>query len=64
MYQLYFYVNLFNSLEDSSIIDEKSIIDEPTIEKLKLLNENLTTNRQENERRIEKFAEENDIYRG
>ena len=47
MYQLYFYVNLFNSLEDSSIIDEKSL-SEPTIEKLKLLNENLTTNRQEN----------------
>ena len=63
MYQLYFYVNLFNSLEDSSIIDEKSL-SEPTIEKLKLLNENLTTDRQENERRIEKFAEENDICRG
>ena len=25
MYQLYFYVNLFNPLEDSSIINEKSL---------------------------------------
>ena len=30
----------------------------------KLLNEIRTTDRQENERRIEQFAEENDIYRG
>ena len=39
MYQLYFYVNLFNPLEDSSIINEKGL-SEKTIEKL--LNEILT----------------------
>ena len=60
MYQLYFYVNLFNSFEDSSIINEKGL-NKQTIEKL--LNEILTTDRQENERRIEQFAEKNDIRR-
>ena len=39
MYQLCFYVNLFNPLEDSSIINEKGL-SEKTIEKL--LNEILT----------------------
>ena len=61
MYQLYFYVNLFNPLEDSSFVNEKSL-SKQTIEKL--LNEILTTDRHENERRIEKFADENDIHRG
>ena len=39
MYQLYFYVNLFNPLEDSSIINEKSLSEKATE---KLLNEILT----------------------
>ena len=60
MYQLYFYVNLFNLLEVSSIINER-ILSKQTIEKL--LNKILTTDRQENERRIEQFAEEYDIRR-
>ena len=60
IYQIFFYVNLFNPLEDSSIINEK-ILSKWTIEKL--LNEILTTDRQENERRIEQFGEENDICR-
>ena len=49
-YQLYFYVYLFIILEDSRIINEKSLTKQ-TIEKL--LNEILTTDRQESERRIE-----------
>ena len=61
MYQLYFYVYLFILLEDSRIINQKSL-SKQTIEKL--LNEILTTDRQENERRIEQFAEGNDICRG
>ena len=49
-YQLYFYVYLFIILEDSRILNEKSLTKQ-TIEKL--LNEILTTDRQESERRIE-----------
>ena len=60
IYQIFFYVNLFNPLEDSSIINEKRL-SKWTIEKL--LNEILTTDRQENERRIEQFGEENEICR-
>ena len=58
MYQIYFYVNLFHPLENSSIIIEK-ILNKPTIEKL--LNEILSTDRQENENGREQFAEENYI---
>ena len=58
MYQIYFYVNLFNPLENSSIIIEK-FLNKRAIEKL--LNEILSTDRQENENRREQFAEENDI---
>ena len=58
MYQIYFYVNLFNPLENSSIIIEK-ILNKPTIEKL--LNEILSTDRQKNENGREQFAEENYI---
>ena len=61
MYQLYFYVNLFNHLEDRSVVSEKSLSKRTTE---KLLNEILTTDRQENKSRIEQFAEENDIRRG
>ena len=61
MYQIYFYVNLFKPLENSSIINEK-ILNKRTIEKL--LNEVLSTDRQVNENRIEQFTEESDIRRG
>ena len=47
-------------LENSSIISKK-ILNKRTIEKLS--NEILSTDRQENENRIEQFAEENDIRR-
>ena len=57
IYQLYFYVNLFNPLEDSSIINEKTL-NKNNIEKL--LNEILSTNKQNNEK-IESVLEENDI---
>ena len=58
MYQIYFYVNLFNLLENSSIVNEKSL-NKQTIEKL--LNEILSIDRQENKYRIDQFMEENDI---
>ena len=61
MYQIYFYVNLFNPLENSSIISKKSL-NKQTIEKL--LDEILSTDRQENENRIEQFVKENNIQRG
>ena len=60
MYQIYFYVNLFKPLENSSIINEK-ILNKRTIEKL--LNEVLSTDRQVNENRIEQFTKESDIRR-
>ena len=59
MYQIYFYVNLFNPLENSSIINEKNL-NKRTIKKL--LNEMLSTDRQKNENRIEQFVEENNIW--
>ena len=61
MYQIYYYVDLFKPLENSSIINEK-ILNKRTIEKL--LNELLSTDRQVNENRIEQFTEESDIRRG
>ena len=61
MYQIYYYVDLFKPLENSSIINEK-ILNKRTIEKL--LNEVLSTDRQVNENRIEQFTEESDIRRG
>ena len=61
MYQIYFYVNLFNPLENSSIISQESL-NKGTIKKL--LNEILSRDRQENENRIEQFVEENNIHRG
>ena len=60
MYQIYFYVNLFKPLENSSIINKK-ILNKRTIEKF--LNEVLSTDRQVNENRIEQFTEESDIQR-
>ena len=61
MYQIYFYVNLFNPLENSSIISKKSL-NKRTIEKL--LNEILSTDSHENENRIEQFVKEDNIQRG
>ena len=61
MYQIYFYVNLFNPLENSSIISQESL-NTRTIKKL--LHKTLSTDREENENRIEQFAKENDIQRG
>ena len=49
MYQIYFYVNVVNPLENSSIINEK-ILNKRTIEEL--LNKTLSIDRQ-NENRIE-----------
>ena len=61
MYQIYFCVNLFNPLENGSIINEK-IMKKQTTEKL--LNEILLTDRQENENRIKQFIEESTIRCG
>ena len=61
MYQIYFYVNLLNPLENSSIFNEKSL-NKQTIKKL--LNEILSADRQENEYRIDQFTEENNMQRG
>lgn len=60
MYQNYFYVNFFNLLENSSIVNEKSL-NKRTIGKLSI--EILSTDRQENEERIDQFTEENDLKR-
>ena len=60
MYQIYFYFNLFNPLDNSSILSEKNL-NKRTIEKL--LNEILLTDRRENESRIEVFTQENNISR-
>ena len=60
MYQIYFYSNLFNPLDNSSILSENNL-NKRTIEKL--LNEILLTDRQENESRIEVFTQENNISR-
>ena len=58
IYQLYFYVKLFDSLQDSLIINEKTL-NKNTIEKI--LNEILSTNKQNNENKMESFIEENNI---
>ena len=58
IYQLYFYVKLFDSLQESSIINEKTL-NKNTIEKI--LNEILSTNKQNNENKMESFIEENNI---
>ena len=58
MYQIYFYINLFNPLDKSSILSEKNL-NKITIEKL--LNETLSIDRKKNEIRIEAFTQENNI---
>ena len=59
IFQLYFYVNLFlNPLESSTIIHAEKL-NKKTIEVV--LNETLSTDKEENEDRIEAFAHENNI---
>ena len=58
--QIYFYINPFNPLDNSSILSEKNL-NKRTIEKL--LIEISSIDRQENESRIEAFAQENNIRR-
>ena len=60
MFQLYFYFNLFMSLENSSIINDKKL-SKSTIEKL--LNEIFSLDRLMNEESVQKFAEEKNIER-
>ena len=48
IYQIYFYVNLFNLLENSKVLSEKTL-NRKTIEKF--LNEILSKDKQENEDR-------------
>ena len=61
IFQLYFCVNLFNPLENSQIVTDKTLT-KKTIEKL--LNEIFTTDKDENESRIEAFIDENEIKMG
>ena len=58
VFQLYFYLNLFNPLESSTIIHAEKL-NKKTIEVV--LNETLSTNKEENEDRIEAFVHENNI---
>ena len=58
MFQIYFNVNLFNPLDNSSILSEKNL-NKRMIEKL--LKEILSTDRQGNESTIEVFTQENSI---
>ena len=61
IFQLYFYVYLFNPVEYSQIISDKTLM-KKTIEKL--LNDIFTTEKTENEGRIEAFIDENKIRMG
>ena len=58
IFQLYFYVKLFNPVKNSQIISDKTLT-KKTIEKL--LNEIFTSNKDENESRIAGFIDENEI---
>ena len=60
-FQFYFYVNLFNPVENSQIISDKTLT-KKNIEKL--LNEIFTTEKNESESRIEAFTDENEIRMG
>ena len=61
IFQLYFYVNLFTPLENSSIVNDKKL-SKSTLEKL--LNEFFCLDRDKNESLVEQFTEEKDITRG
>ena len=58
IFQLYFYVNLFNPIEISEIINDKTLT-KNSIEKL--INEIVFNDKNENESRIEAFIGENEI---
>ena len=61
IFQLYFYVNLFAPLENSSIVNDKKL-SKSTLEKL--LNEIFYLERDKNESLVEQFTEEKEIARG
>ena len=61
IFQLYFYVNLFTPLENSSIVNDKNL-SKSTLEKL--LNEIFYLDRDKDESLVEQFAEEKEIARG
>ena len=61
IFQLYFYVNLFTSIEGSSIINDKAL-SKFTLKKL--LNEIFSQDRGSNEKKIEQFAKEYEIKKG
>ena len=58
VFQLYFYYNLFNLLNESSIVQD-NVISKRTIEKL--LNEIFSLNKEQNENIVTQFALENNI---
>ena len=58
IFQLYFYYNLFNPLNESSIVQD-NVISKHTIEKL--LNEIFSLNKEQNENIVTQFALENNI---
>ena len=60
LFQLYFYVNLFNPLENSTIIYAEKLNKKATEV---LLNEKLTTDKEENENRVETSTHENNVTR-
>ena len=60
MFQLYFYQNLFDPLNNSKIINQNKLTKDTV---LKLLNEFFSLNRQKNEARVEIFAAEHSITR-
>ena len=58
IFQLYFYVNLFTPLKNSSIVNDKNL-SKSTLEKL--LNETFYLDRGKNKSLVKQFAEEKDI---
>ena len=58
IFQIYFYYNLFNPFNNSSIIKD-NVISKHTIQKL--LNEILSLNQEQNEKVVTQFALENNI---
>ena len=60
IFQLYFYVNLFTPLENSSIVNDKKL-SKLTLEKL--LNEIFYLDSNKNKSLVEQFAEEKNIAR-
>ena len=58
IFQLYFYLNLFAPTKGSSIIQDK-MLTKSTFKKL--LNEIFSTDREGNEKKVEQFAEEEEV---